>query len=115
MVSAALLTCEDAITRASDNGAGVGVGLRGGRFEATESGEGYRLSLEQVRWTLDLRVSGRVDWPGPGGEVHANLELEAPQGRGTLELRWPEGVSGASAAASGRLGGHTVAAQAPAP
>jgi pimeloyl-ACP methyl ester carboxylesterase len=115
VVTAALLTCEDAIVRASENGAGVGVGLRGGRFTAAASGEGYRLTLEQVRWTEDVRVSGRVDWPGRRGVVHAELELEAPQGPGTLEVSWPEGESGARATVRGRLAGGTVLAAAPAP
>jgi pimeloyl-ACP methyl ester carboxylesterase len=115
LVAAALLTCEDAIARASENGAGVGVGLRGGRFTAAESGDGYRLTLEQLRWTEDVRVSGRIDWPGRRGMVRANLVLEAPQGQGELELSWPEGESGARAAARGRVGGDTVAAETPAP
>ena len=115
VVTAALLTCEDAIVRANEKGAGAGVGLRGGRFTAAESGEGYRLTLEQLRWTEDVRVSGRVDWPGRRGVVRANLELEGPQGQGTLELSWPEGESDARATARGRLGGDTVVATAPAP
>jgi pimeloyl-ACP methyl ester carboxylesterase len=115
VVSAALLTCADAIARASDNGAGAGVGLRGGRFTVAESGDGYRLTLERVRWTEDVRVSGRVDWPGRRGVVRAGLEVEAPQGHGTLELSWPEGESGARATVRGHLGGDSVLAAAPAP
>src|SRR4029077_2884310 len=54
VVTAALLTCEDAISRARENGAGTGGGLRGGRFASATSGEGYRLTLKQVRWTEDV-------------------------------------------------------------
>lgn len=115
VVTAALLTCEDAIVRASENGAGAGVGLRGGHFAAAASGQGYRLTLRQLRWTEDVRVSGRIDWPGRRGLVHASLTLEAPQGAGTLELSWPEGESGARATARGQLGANRVAAEAPAP
>jgi pimeloyl-ACP methyl ester carboxylesterase len=115
VVTAALLTCEDAIVRARENGVGEGVGLRGGGFAVAESGEGYRLTLHEVRWTEDVDVSGRIDWPGRDGVVHADLEIEAPQAQGTLELSWPEGESGARATARGRLGGNIVAAEAPAP
>ena len=115
VVTAALLTCQDAISRARENGPGEEVGLRGGRFAVARRGEGYQLTLQQVRWTEDVRVSGRIDWPGRTGVVHARLELLAPQSTGSLELSWPEGVHGARASARGRLGGYMLAAEAPAP
>ncbi len=114
-VSAALLTAADVIARAVDDGAGSGVGLRGGRFTVAAAGAGYRLRLRDVRWTEDVGVSGRIDWPGRTGTVHASLELQDPQGAGTLELTWPQGVSAAYATARGTLDGKTVVAQAPAP
>jgi pimeloyl-ACP methyl ester carboxylesterase len=115
VVSAALLTCEDLIARAADNGAGDGVGLRGGTFSVAKARGGYRLTLREVRWTDDVSVSGRIDWPGRSGSVHADLALQAPQGAGTLELSWPVGVSGARAMVRGSLGGNVVVAEAPAP
>ncbi|HEY2341264.1 MAG TPA: alpha/beta hydrolase, partial [Steroidobacteraceae bacterium] len=57
-VTATLLTCADVITRAAENGVGRGMGLRGGTYAVAEEGEGYRLTLHQVRWTNDLPVSG---------------------------------------------------------
>jgi hypothetical protein len=115
-VSAALLACEDAIARARENGRGNGVGLRGGTFTVSNAAGGYRLSLRDLRWTEDLGVSGRIDWPGRTGVVHARLVLQGAEAtRGTLEVSWPEGVSEARAAARGRLGGRTVVAEAPAP
>ncbi len=115
-VSAALLTCEDAIARARDNGSGNGVGLRGGTFSVSSAAAGYRLSLRDLRWTEDVGVSGRIDWPGRTGVVHARVVLQGADAiRGTLELSWPEGVSEARAAARGRLGGHAVVAEAPVP
>ena len=74
-VSAALLTSADVIARAEENGAGAGVGLRGGTFTVREAPHGYRLSLREVRWTEDAAVSGRIDWPRRSGVVHADLEL----------------------------------------
>ena len=115
VVSAALLTAEDAIARAQENGAGRGIGLRGGAFTASAAGAGYRLTLEEVRWTEDVAVSGRIDSPGRSGLVRAWLTLRSPAGRGTLKLEWPEGVRAPRATARGRLSGRTVAAEAPAP
>jgi pimeloyl-ACP methyl ester carboxylesterase len=115
-VNAALLTCEDAVARARENGAGNGVGLRGGAFSVARAGQGYRLTLRELRWTQDLAVSGRIDWPGGSGVVRASLVLQgADATRGALELSWPEGVSAARAAAHGTLGGRAVLAAAPAP
>lgn len=114
-VTAVLLTCEDTIARARDNGAGHGVGLRGGTFTVTRAGGGYRLTLTSVRWTEDVAVSGHIAWPGRTGTVHAQVTLISPQGPGTLELSWPEGVANARAQARGQLSGHAVAAEAPAP
>jgi pimeloyl-ACP methyl ester carboxylesterase len=114
LVSAALYAAEDVITRAAENGAGEGVGLRGGTFTAAAAGEGYRLLLRAVRWTEDAAVSGRIDWPGRDGTVQAHLELRSARGDGTLELSWHDG-SDAPALARGVLGGRQVVAVAPAP
>ncbi|HYM29392.1 MAG TPA: alpha/beta fold hydrolase, partial [Steroidobacteraceae bacterium] len=114
-VTAALLTVEDAIVRAAENGAGKGAGLRGGSFTATSVGGGYHLVLHALRWTEELSVSGEVDWPGRTGEVHVLLGLDAPQRRGKLEARWSEGIAHARATIRGSLGGRNVAAEGPAP
>ena len=115
IVTVALLSCQDVIVRAREYGAGRGMGLRGGHFLAAEAGEGYRLTLEEVRWTEDVSVSGQLDWPGRQGIVHGHLVLHAPRADGTLELSWPEGVSEARAMARGTLGDRVVVAEAPAP
>jgi hypothetical protein len=115
-VTAVLLTCGDAIARAETNGAGRGVGLRGGTFTVREAPQGYRLTLRQVLWTEDAALSGWIDWPGRSGSVHADLELRGPQGaRGRLQLQWEEGVSRAQATVRGILDGNSVLAAAPAP
>ena len=113
-VSAALQSCADAISRGIDNGAGDGVGLRGGSYRVGVAGEGYRITLDALRWTEDLAVSGRIDWPGRSGLVHAQLTLDgaAP---GTLDLSWQEGVADAQASAQGELAGAKIRALAPAP
>jgi len=115
VVTAAWLTAADAIARAVENGGGRGVGLRGGTFTAVATQAGYRLTLHELQWTEDVSASGRIAWPGRTGTVRATLYLTSPQGAGTLELSWPEGVNDARATARGRLGGRTVAATGPAP
>jgi hypothetical protein len=114
-VSAGVFTCADVITRAAENGGGAGLGLRGGAFTAVRQGEGYRLTLREVRWTEDLAVSGRIEWPGRVGMAHAQLELHSGRESGRLELSWPEGVNGARVRASGTFAGKAVAAEAAAP
>ena len=78
VVSAVLLTCEDVIARARADGAGRGVGLRGGAVTVTAAPPGYHLALHQLRWTQDVAVSGELDWPGRSGTVHATVELVGP-------------------------------------
>jgi len=115
-VSAALLTCEDAITRAEENGLGRGVGLRGGSFTASGAGAGMRIALRELRWTEDLAVSGSIDWPGRGATAQAHVTLSGPEAlRGTLVLEWAEGSEAARASVRGDLGGKAVRASAPAP
>jgi pimeloyl-ACP methyl ester carboxylesterase len=116
VVTAALQTCGDVLTRARDNGAGTGVGLRGGTVTVAAMGEGYHLRLHRVRWTSDVEVSGDITWPGRSGEVQALLDVVTPGGAlGKLELQWPEGVLQSRASVRGSLGGQLVAAAAPAP
>jgi pimeloyl-ACP methyl ester carboxylesterase len=115
-VSAALLTAGDAMARAPEVAPGDGVGLRGGTFSATKSGDGYRLTLKNMRWTEDLAVSGTVDLPRYQGTAKAHLQLRAAQGwSGTLEAQWTEGTARARAQVHGQLDGQQVAAELPAP
>jgi len=110
VVRAALLTCEDVITRALENGEGPEVGLRGGTFTVAERGGDWRITLRDVRWTEDLVVSGRLDLSARGGG-HGDLEVRSPQGQGRLELTGLE--RGASVSARGTLGGKLIAAEVP--
>lgn len=117
-VSAALLTAEDVALLADSDGSGAGSGLRGGKFfaQAASASQGYEIDLQGVRWTEDLAVSGRIDWPGRRGVVHADLRLDGPpHATGMVHLEWQEDVSDASATARGTLGGKNVFAEAPAP
>jgi pimeloyl-ACP methyl ester carboxylesterase len=115
IVTAALFTCADVVTRVAENGAGAGVGLRGGTFTAAQQQDGYHLVLHAVRWTEDLAASGRIDWPGRSAVVRAELEVHSPQASGRLEFSWPEGVMNARANARGTFNGKVIIAEAAAP
>jgi pimeloyl-ACP methyl ester carboxylesterase len=116
VVSAALYTCEDVVTRAVAKGAGAGVGLRSGSFTAAAAAAGLHITLDAVRWTEDVAVSGTLDWTGRAGMVRGTLHVKGPQGaNGNLEVEWAEGSSQPRAAISGKLGGESLVAEAPAP
>lgn len=114
-VSAAVLTVGDAIARLASNSSGRSVGLRGGTFEI-QSGPPLRLTLHELAWTADLKVSGTVTVPGRSGEGSADLSLRGSEANsGSLQVRWSNGVAQARAIIHGVLGGASVAASAPAP
>ena len=116
IVTGALLTVGDAVARTASNTTGKSVGLRGGTFEIAVAADGKLLTLHDVRWTNDLRVSGTVIYPGRTGEGVADLTVAGPEGAtGTLKARWTEGVAKARAQVRGTLGKSTVAAECPAP
>ena len=115
VVTAALFTCADVITRAAENAMGRGVGLRGGAFTVAKRDAGYRLTLHEVRWTEDLAASGNIDLSESGGGGRADLQVQTPQARGELQLTCPEGVSGARISVRGAFAGKAIAAEATAP
>jgi hypothetical protein len=114
---AAVQTAGDVLARLGGNSTGAGVGLRGGSFRIVNGPSTMHVSLDQVRWTEDLAVSGQIDKPtARTGTVHAVLHVVGPQGTaGDLTVEWPEGVAQSVASIRGRLGGVTVLANAPAP
>ena len=117
VVSAAVLTAGDVVTRLRLNSSGHGAGLRGGRFEVAERGGTQVVTLEAVRWTEDLAVSGTIrKTPGPGSSVRAHLDLAGPnQLTGVLDVEWSDDAPDAVADVRGTLGGTRVAARLPAP
>ena len=74
-------------------------------------------TANQVRWTEDLTVSGKIDKPlARTGMVRALLQLTTADGLGgELAVEWPEGIAGSSAEIRGALGGAVVRARTPAP
>jgi pimeloyl-ACP methyl ester carboxylesterase len=114
-VSAAWQTSADVLARAREHGPGTLVGLRGGSFRVEPFGNGYRLRLRAVRWTEDLEVWGRIEWPGGrNGPVRASLKLKDTAGAASnLDLQWPSDDPGGVAVARGRIGGSLVRAAVP--
>ena len=115
--SAAVLTAGDVATRIGMSSSGYGVGLRGGRFTIVERAGGATATLDTVRWTEDLAVSGTVEKTrGPAGRVRAHLQLAGSGSLdGALEIVWDDASSNAIADIRGELGGARVAARMPAP
>jgi pimeloyl-ACP methyl ester carboxylesterase len=117
LVSAAVQSVGDIAVRAVSNSSGHGVGLRGGAFRIAESGDSRRITLDRVRWTEDLAVSGTMDEMRDSARtVHATVTIEGPnQVRGTIDLQWPDRESDARARVQGEIAGKAVVAQMPAP
>jgi pimeloyl-ACP methyl ester carboxylesterase len=115
--SAAVMTVGDVLARLPGNSSGAGVGLRGGSFRVVNAAPLVHVTLDQVRWTADLAVSGTIDKPmARSGTVRARLQLalaDAPAGELTVE--WPEDRTGSGAVIHGTLAGATVLARTAAP
>lgn len=116
IVTGTLLTVGDAIARMGSNTSGNSIGLRSGTIEIAAAADGQHLTLHDVRWTNDLRVSGTVVYPGRIGDAAADLTVAGPEGdNGTLKARWTEGVARARAQVHGAFGKVAVAAEGAAP
>jgi pimeloyl-ACP methyl ester carboxylesterase len=116
MVTGAVMTVGDAIARIGSNTTGRGVGLRGGAFDVAPRAEEIGLTLYEVRWAEDLGVSGKVVRPLHNGTATAEVAVIGPGGnKGTLRIRWTEGVRQARAEVSGELADVPVVAETAAP
>ncbi len=118
-VTAAVYTVGDAIARLGSNDSGKAAGLRGGSINISVlpgPGAPTKLTLHDVLWTTDLRVSGAVVTPGRSGHASADLTVSGPDAtRGTLKVRWTEGLPRARAEIRGTFGKSAVVAATPAP
>lgn len=108
-------TLGDVLARWWSMGGTRGVGLRGGTFET----HGYRdpvFRLRDVRWVMDVRVGGRLEWDRPSGAVSATITLRGsglPRSR--LRVRWNAWHPMGSAWVVGSVGGRPVRLRVPAP
>jgi hypothetical protein len=114
--AAAALTAGDAVARWWVNYSGSDVGLRGGQFTITETGNNTTFTLDNCHWVEDLAVSGTVNWYvlTPGATV-AQLTFNTPAGAGALTISWYDLLPQAQATIRGNIGGRTIVASMQAP
>jgi pimeloyl-ACP methyl ester carboxylesterase len=93
-----------------------GRGLRGGRWSIVEGDAGYDVTLTNVRWTDDTRVSGTGTWDRDTGHVEATLTVAGPGPlAATVTVTYDDYEPGAVARLDGTAGGVRLAATVPAP
>ena len=116
LVSAAVQTAGDVQARWYVNYSGSDSGLRGGTWTWTQPDEVASFTLNAVRWTTDLAVSGSMVWDQISGVVRAELRFTADDGTsGTVSAIWNDQQSQLAAQLTGTVAGQTVAASMPAP
>jgi pimeloyl-ACP methyl ester carboxylesterase len=116
LVSAAVQTAGDVQARWYVNYSGTDSGLRGGTWTWKQPGEEASFSLDAVRWTTDLAVSGSMLWNQISGVIRAELQFKADDGTtGTLSAVWNDQQSQLSAQLTGTVAGQAVVASMPAP
>jgi pimeloyl-ACP methyl ester carboxylesterase len=97
-------------------GDGHAPGLRGGTIDVVD-GEAMTATLDRIRWTEDVAVSGTLRWSFDGGSLEADLQVDGPgrkDGTLTLEGGWLIHGAPRTISVTGRLGGERVAAKVPA-
>jgi hypothetical protein len=96
------------------NYSGNGVGLRGGTWSyvSDASGSEYEFTMDRVRWTNDVAVSGRFTWHYyKPGAVNGEIAVTGPSGEnGELAIAFDSREPNAQATITGRIGGREIAA-----
>jgi pimeloyl-ACP methyl ester carboxylesterase len=117
VVNAAVQTAGDLVARVDANSTDHGRGLRGGTYRLKRSGAAERIELQQVRWTRDVAVSGRIVRSSRRhGMVRAFLHVSTPKDPiGRLSVQWREGVDHSEAQIRGTFGSKKVLAKIAAP
>lgn len=113
VVTAAAATVSDVMARWLSMIGSEGRGLRGGSFRTSRSNV-VRFDLDDVAFTDDLTVSGRLTWDRATGPVTADVTL-AGAATGALHLEWDDRQPVGLASASGTVDGDVVSATLPAP
>jgi pimeloyl-ACP methyl ester carboxylesterase len=116
LASAAVQTAGDVIARWYINYGGKGLGLRGGAWSYVQPDMVARWTLNGVRWTKDLAVSGTAMWDQRDGSIRTRLTFTDKGGAAaTLTASWNDRDHDAVAKVSGTIGKQTVDATMPAP
>ena len=114
--ASAVLELGDAVARLESAHGPTSPALRGGGATNSLHGDVFDLRFDQARFTDDVAVDGRLAWPYGRGTASAQLVFTTAGGaRGELAARWPEQQAGSMATLDGRIGGHEIHAEMPAP
>ncbi len=94
------------------NYTGNGVGLRGGKWNYSSDGNSYVFTMDQVRWTNDVAVSGQFTWDYyKPGAVNGKVSVTGPSGEdGQLTVTFASREPGARAKITGSIGGRKIVA-----
>ena len=112
--AAATLAAADVLERSYEFGLSQGSGLRGGSYSAAPSNATDHASLDGIRWTEDLAVSGTARLDARSASARATLTLSEAS-RGTLDAVWPTAGRRAQAELQGTIDGYRVHATMSAP
>jgi pimeloyl-ACP methyl ester carboxylesterase len=115
LASAAAETVGDVIARYYVNDEGSGSGLRGGTFDFDNTDTGYEFDLDDLQWTRDLKVSGKIEWNQLSGEIAAKIRFTAKGHSGKLTIVWNDRETEAIATLSGDIDGKRLEAERLAP
>ncbi len=116
LASAVVQTAGDVIARWHINYTGSGAGLRRGSWSFNGGAVAPRFTLQNVRWTEDLAVSGAAAWNGNTAVVSASLTSRNANGEtATLNAQWNDRDANAVAQLSGTIGDRKIRARMPAP
>jgi pimeloyl-ACP methyl ester carboxylesterase len=118
IAAAGLETVGDAIARWYITYHDFDTGLRGGKFTYVTTETGYQFTLDKLKWTDDVAVSGTISWDqDPSSNlIAAEVTLESG-GRplGSLKIRWNDGDINAMASVTGEIQGAPLVAERIAP
>jgi pimeloyl-ACP methyl ester carboxylesterase len=112
IAAAAAYTAGDTLANWWVNFTGEGVGLQGGGYHYSSSGNLTFFTLDRLKWVEDLEVSGKMKWDYVyPGEAIIHLTLSGPATEpGELTINWNSRVPLAPAAIAGKIGGRKIAA-----
>lgn len=110
LASAVAETVGDAVARYYVSSSGHEAGLRGGGFNLAATATGYVLRLNGACWADGLAVSGPVVWNQLSGDIAGSVTFTAPGHSGTIEIRWNDRATDATATLTGTVDGAALAA-----
>ncbi len=117
VAAAAAYTVGDALARWWVNTSGKGTGLRGGKFTYKTSGSRSLYKIKKLLWTMDVEVSGSINWDyNFPGAIQGHVKVTG-QGRerGDLALTWNRRTPDSEAQIIGQIGERKIRASMYAP